>query len=1242
LAVAALAVAAPARAATAPSSHLILHVPGKRAPLESVESVRKPVPTVHRMASTMGTSSGDSLASGATTNSLATPSTLFWSTLATFDQAYASVVDVGDGGQRILYQVNGGAYYVFDRATGSSRRVDTYFDGTPLPGDIWRAAMSGDGSTVVFLRNPEEGYEPTLRIVRLDQGENFEVELPDPGEQTWSSGWVEQCSILTRLGDLHVDDDGSVAWLTDSPCYYDKLLALDISSSTLHWRFITAFRHYTSEVTADGKHMALGGDFFYDYNWNQVVDPGEPEFGLLFVAPLEFFNNDAEPGNAVLNWPDWNYMRCNGLPVGSRARLDGGGDRLVLTTDEVGLDPETIVYTAGQQLYWGDRHCNLHSLGPTEATEIDQLRISIDGRAVLHKSDTGAVRTEIATGQGTDYNGLDPNSTDPFLLSAAWISQKLDATGVVLGSVLQAAQLSGLPSGLKVAILGDSYISGEGSYGYMPGTDVHGSSDVKDLCHRSVSSWAYQVGQRLAAFRLNSAHPLLKTFACSGATTWNVEHGQYTEESQIDQLRNFNADGGRPVDVAFVSMGGNDAGFKSIIETCIAIKCLSSRWEHDRLVAAEAAAARVETTLEHIKAAAPHATVFLTGYPSIVDPPNGDCAELGLTATEQALLGYATRAGGLISAAGGLRVDKHEQAWLNDTLIPSLNLDLSRAAAEAGVRWIDPAGWFHGHGVCSSYPFGHGLASGDDFPSPKPFLGNESFHPNPDGYAQMAARVEFGFGSDFHADNNPPPIPQGINHDEPADSIGAMVVDGRMEAWGDSGHVTIQNLPDGSKVALGMFSSPTLLGQGTVGSDGTLTLPYEVPTGLYPGLHVLVAYDEETGEPLATGMTEVSPPEECLDRESDVDRDGDYLADRCDASFVDGPGADEDGDGIENAEDDCPSQPDANQLDEDENGIGDACDPSLGFNPAEELKPFPEVQIPRPGPKISVLSRPGYYSGPDVEVSFSVASDEAAVGLKTQCSVDSVPIEPCTSPVQLEGLSEGYHYIQIKAEDSNGEDSASVSWSVDTTPPVPSVSVPQPGQHFPYESSTPPVYNCDTTGGPLLFCSASSLETYLPGEHVFTLSASDPAGHTASVEVPYVVDAPPWWGAGEGGEFLFGESSPLPPGRVHVSGPSRRGRQMVLTLRCSANSSGCSGVTVNLKSLAKASVGGRGRLGSGRLLGQVRLDLAAASSTVVALPLNRRGKALCRQQMRARARLEVTQGRSVVWTGSARPCPLGR
>jgi hypothetical protein len=1059
-------------------------------------------------------------------------SPLAWQTVETLGVG-ASVRGISVGGEQILYSTAAG-YYVYDQVAQHSRRVDVFADGSPLPNDIVSAAISGDGSTVAFIRVPTGTGRPAIRVVHLDTPDNWESPLPYAGHQVWQSGWDEQCSFLTWRGPLHVSDDGSVAWFTTEPCYYDKVLALDISSPTLRWSFGLGNRHYTQEVSADGHKFSMGWDFCHDTNWDGYCNANEPVHYGLYSWPI-VYDNPTDPQAISHSW-NWQYPICGELPEGSIGHLEAG--RMYLSTAAVGLDPDTIVYNAGRQLYWAGTDCHFHSLGNTGALDPDDIRVSSDGRSVAESvdeggfTDTALIRTRIGGTGPRKFIGTGLGTADPLLSTVARAHGSYDpGTNAPLGSSLQVAPLDDLPTALKVAVLGDSYISGEGTFSYEPGTDVHGSNGTKNLCHRSYASWAYQLGARLAVYRLNGPHPRLKSFACSGATTWNIEHGQYTETtSQIERLAEFDADGGRSVDIVFAGAGGNDAGFTDIIMACLAMNCLNDRWKARRLDDVYDAASNVEKMLERIKLAAPHATVFLTGYPSIVDPPEGKCQDLGLTKAERAVLTLSPYTRNLETAASGFRIDEHEQEWLNAVLIPTLNADLRKAAIEAGVHWIDPTGWFAGHGVCDSYAFGNGLAPGDDLPGAKPFLGNESFHPNPFGYGEMETRIEFKFGAEFKPNNNPAPAPQGIQHEIPVNTLGAMVVDGDVRTWGDSGHVTVQRLPDGTRVVLGMYSAPTLLGEATAGPDGTVDITFEVPRGLYPGLHTLIAYDAETGEALGSQLVAVDPPQSCLTTSGDIDLDGDALADRCDASLTDGPVSDSDGDGVANMDDDCPANADADQLDANDNGIGDACDPSLGATPVGELEPFPDPVIPRPKPLVTLTSQPPPLSNSEsASLAFSLTSAETqpAPTLTASCSVDGNPSAPCTSPLELSGLDDGDHRVTIMSASSTGatSDVVAAHWWVDTQAPTAAIGTPYiaPRGFAQFTFTTAdwdahgrPSYVCSLDQAPFTPCTSPTTFQHLaPGNHNFSVRAVDAAGNegdaasTSWAVDSWATDSPP-------------------------------------------------------------------------------------------------------------------------------------
>ncbi len=412
-----------------------------------------------------------------------------------------------------------------------------------------------------------------------------------------------------------------------------------------------------------------------------------------------------------------------------------------------------------------------------------------------------------------------------------------------------------LPSGLRVAVLGDSYIAGEGTGSYLFETDRHSWEGTENLCHRSQQSWAFELGTELAAGNVLFV-------PCSGAKTWDVTGGQYNEtgpgQSPIEKLQDFHAAG--PVDVVFVSIGGNNAGFADAVKTCLAKSCLTDGWKAARLAGTVPAAIQVKGLLEVIKSKAPGATIIQVGYPSIVDPPNQSCGAMGMTAaTQAALSGWPTQ-GLALAAAGGLRLTPAEQAWFNNEFLATLNLNISKAATEAGVRFVDPTGWFAGNGICAATPYGNGLTAGNDIAG---VVGNESFHPTVAGYDRMRDGVVAAASAWFGPGRNPSPLPAGLDDNGHPGSIGFSLVDGRLYAWGDNGRVHIQNGPRNEKIIVGEFSEPWKLGEAVTDANGDADIDVTVPAGLYPGVHTLALYEADTGELLGTELVTVNPPLTC-------------------------------------------------------------------------------------------------------------------------------------------------------------------------------------------------------------------------------------------------------------------------------------------------------------------------------------------------------------------------------------------
>jgi lysophospholipase L1-like esterase len=217
--------------------------------------------------------------------------------------------------------------------------------------------------------------------------------------------------------------------------------------------------------------------------------------------------------------------------------------------------------------------------------------------------------------------------------------------------------------------LGDSYSSGVGTRQYY---------DDGTSCQRS--PYAYPV---LDAARIGAA---LTFAACSGARVPDVLN------TQLGSLSPGTA-------YITVSIGGNDAGFASVITRC------ALPWPYTCWTQISNANAYIRNTLpasldnlyNRIRAQAPNARVVVVGYPRLFN--ESDCQSLA-------------------------RISPGEQAALNDTADLLADITAGRAAAH-NFGFADPRSAFTGHAVCDSVEWVNGLSN----PT------SESYHPNRTGHA---------------------------------------------------------------------------------------------------------------------------------------------------------------------------------------------------------------------------------------------------------------------------------------------------------------------------------------------------------------------------------------------------------------------------------------------------------------------------------------------------------------------------
>lgn len=258
-----------------------------------------------------------------------------------------------------------------------------------------------------------------------------------------------------------------------------------------------------------------------------------------------------------------------------------------------------------------------------------------------------------------------PAAADPAPISGDRVAWAVNAEG---GRLFQTP----VTDAVDYVALGDSYSSGVG-------TGVYDAAS--GACQRSPLSYP--------PLWVAEHHPASFTFvACSGAKTADVR------ANQISALQ-------PTTDLVTITIGGNDAGFGPVLQTCTVA-------DSDRtcLAAVDAAEAfertvlreRLARTYAAIRAAAPQAHVVVLGYPRLFE----------LTP----------------SCADPLAPNLTRRQKLNEGA-DVLNSVIRSVSQQYGLSFTDVRDRFAGHGVCSANPWING-------PSEPASVG--PYHPNQTGY----------------------------------------------------------------------------------------------------------------------------------------------------------------------------------------------------------------------------------------------------------------------------------------------------------------------------------------------------------------------------------------------------------------------------------------------------------------------------------------------------------------------------
>ena len=247
-----------------------------------------------------------------------------------------------------------------------------------------------------------------------------------------------------------------------------------------------------------------------------------------------------------------------------------------------------------------------------------------------------------------------------------------------LAPLVSAAALLVAATAAPAALAAGNYVAMGDSYTSAPGVQP-AAAGAPPECGRSANNYPHLVAGALGL--------TLTDVSCGGAATRNFEEAQFEDQPpQFDALSTS-------TDIVTIGMGGNDGGlFGTLMGGCTELDIVQKRpgkapcaAAYQSFVTSTFAADRgpQEAALRRVRQLAPHAKVFVVGYPEVT-PQGGSCPAFPLYPGD---LRWFRNKFERVGNAQFKSVAKTNGAIFVDTFKPSIG---HNACTPVGTRWIEP------------------------------------------------------------------------------------------------------------------------------------------------------------------------------------------------------------------------------------------------------------------------------------------------------------------------------------------------------------------------------------------------------------------------------------------------------------------------------------------------------------------------------------------------------------------------